>query len=218
MRRAIDQLDADALEGYLQLNIDKFGKLRKVEKFAGGQSNPTFLLTADGGRYVLRRKPPGDLLKSAHAVDREFRVMSALANTDVPVAKVYHLCEDDTVIGSMFYVMDYVEGRVCWDPALPEAKSNEQRSAFYREMIRVLAAMHDVDANVVGLGDYGKPGNYFERQIDRWTKQYRAAETDTLEAMEELLVWLPDNVPDDDGQVSLVHGDYRLDKCDVRCN
>lgn len=211
MTRAVEQLDIETLGTYLQQRIDGFGKLQSAEKFAGGQSNPTFLLTADSGRYVLRRKPPGELLKSAHAVDREFRVISALAETDVPVAKAYHLCEDETVIGSMFYVMSFEEGRVLWDPALPEAKSNEERGAVYREMVRVLAAMHDVDVNKVGLADYGKPGNYFERQVDRWTKQYRAAETDTIDAMEELMAWLPGNIPDDDGQISLVHGDYRLD-------
>ena len=211
MTRAIAQLDTDTLGAYLQQHIDGFGQLQSADKFAGGQSNPTFLLTADSGKYVLRRKPPGELLKSAHAVDREFRVISALADTDVPVAKAYHLCEDDSVIGSMFYVMSFEEGRVLWDPALPEAKSNDERGAFYQEMIRVLAAMHNVDVNAVGLADYGKPGNYFERQIGRWTKQYRAAETDHIDAIENLMAWLPDNVPNDDGQISLVHGDYKLD-------
>lgn len=211
MARAIEQLGVERLGAYLQRHIDQFGILHSAEKFAGGQSNPTFLLTADSGKYVLRRKPPGELLKSAHAVDREFRVISALADTEVPVAKAYHLCTDETVIGSMFYVMSYEEGRVLWDPALPEAKNNGERGAFYREITRVLAAMHDVDVAKAGLADYGKPGNYFERQIGRWTKQYRDAETHSIEAMEELLAWLPTNMPDDDGQISLVHGDYRLD-------
>ena len=211
MTRAIDQLDIETLGSYLQQHIDDFGTLHSAEKFAGGHSNPTFLLTADSGKYVLRRKPPGELLKSAHAVDREFRVISALAGTDVPVPKAHHLCEDNAIIGSMFYVMGFVEGRVLWDPTLPEAKNNDERGAFYREIVQVLATMHNVDINQVGLADYGNPGNYFERQIGRWTKQYRAAETHSIEAMEKLMAWLPNNMPDDDGQVSLVHGDFRLD-------
>lgn len=211
MANAIDTLDTQTLSDYLEQHIDGFEGPLDAEKFAGGQSNPTFLLKAKSGKYVLRRKPPGQLLASAHAVDREFKVISCLANSDVPVAKAYHLCEDDAVIGSMFYVMSFEEGRIFWDPALPELADNQQRSDFHREMIRVLAAMHNVDVNAVGLGDYGKPGNYFERQIGRWGKQYRAAETRTIDAMETLLEWLPANIPTDDGQVSLIHGDYRLD-------
>ncbi|BFM08193.1 phosphotransferase [Halioxenophilus aromaticivorans] len=204
------QLDTQTLAGYLEQNIQGFKGPLTAEKFAGGQSNPTFLLTTASGKYVLRRKPPGELLKSAHAVDREFRVMAALTETDVPVAKMYHLCEDDSVIGSMFYVMEYIDGRVMWDPALPE-QSNAQRAAIYQEMNRVLAALHSVDVEAVGLADYGKPGNYFERQVGRWSKQYRASETETIPEMERLMDWLPQHMPADDGRVSLVHGDFRLD-------
>ncbi len=207
---SVDQLDIAELGRYLQAHIEGFDGLQAAEKFPGGQSNPTFLLTADSGKYVLRRKPPGKLLKSAHAVDREFRVITALADTDVPVASGYHLCEDDDVIGSMFYVMAYVDGRIFWDPALPDL-ANAERSAIYDEMNRVLAALHGVDVDAVGLDDYGKPGNYFERQVGRWSKQYLAAETETIEPMDELMRWLPEHMPDDDGQVALVHGDYRLD-------
>jgi aminoglycoside phosphotransferase (APT) family kinase protein len=159
---------------------------------------------------VLRRQPPGKLLKSAHAVDREYRVLSALADSDVPVAMAYHLCEDRDVIGSMFYVMEYCDGRIFWDSAIPEV-SKAERSAIYDEMSRVLAALHKVDIEKVGLGDFGKPGSYFERQYDRWSSQYRASELRQIDAMESLMDWLGENLPDDDGRVSLVHGDYRLD-------
>ncbi len=204
-------LDTSKLQGYLEDNIAGFSGELSAEKFPGGQSNPTFKLSAGGTHYVLRRKPPGELLPSAHAVDREYRVISALQDTDVPVAKTYCLCEDDSIIGSMFYVMECLEGRVFWDPTLPEVSSNEERSAIYDEMNRVLAALHNVDVDAVGLSDYGKPGNYFERQIGRWIKQYRASETGVEEHMERLIEWLPANMPEDDGTVSLVHGDYRLD-------
>jgi aminoglycoside phosphotransferase (APT) family kinase protein len=204
-------LDTKKLQAYLEQHVAGFRGELSTEKFAGGQSNPTFKLSAGGKYYVLRRKPPGELLKSAHAVDREFKVISALQNTDVPVPETYCLCEDDDVIGSMFYVMEYKEGRVFWDPTLPEIESREERAAMYDEMNRVLAALHGVDVEAVGLSDYGRPGNYFERQIGRWTKQYRASETNDEPAMEKLIEWLPANMPPDDGQVSLVHGDYRLD-------
>ena len=207
---SVDQLDTAKLGPYLDAHIDGFSGLRSAEKFAGGQSNPTFLLSANSGQYVLRRKPSGELLKSAHAVDREFRVITALGNSDVPVADGYHLCEDDDVIGSMFYVMSFVDGRIFWDPTLPDL-SNDERTAIYDEMNRVLAALHSVDIDAVGLNDYGRPGNYFERQLSRWTKQYLAAETETIEPMDELMRWLPEHVPADDGQIALVHGDYRLD-------
>ncbi len=181
-----------------------------VEKFATGQSNPTFKLTAPSGVYVLRRKPPGQLLKSAHAVDREFRVQRALAATDVPVARMYALCDDDSVIGSMFYVMDHVQGRTFVDPRLPDVASMD-RSAIFDDMNRVLAAIHSVDLEATGLGDYGPQGNYYQRQIDRWTKQYRASETEPVADMDALIDWLQNNVPADDGKVTLVHGDYRID-------
>src|SRR5258706_8245879 len=186
--------DEAALARYLRGRVEGFAGELKVEQFKGGQSNPTFLLTASGRRYVLRRKPAGNLLPSAHAVDREFRVISALAGTEVPVARAHVLCEDAGVIGTMFYVMDYVDGRVLWDPRLP-GLNNEQRRAHYAELGRVIAALHRVDRNAVGLADYGRPGNYIERQVARWTKQYRAAETETIEAVERLIEWLPARIP-----------------------
>jgi len=207
---AIDQLDIGILGPYLESNIAGFKGLHRAEKFTDGQSNPTFLLTAESGQYVLRRQPPGELLKSAHAVDREYRVIAALADSDVPVARAYHLCEDRNVIGSMFYVMSYEEGRIFWNPLLPELDKG-QRAAIYDEMACLLATLHDVDVQAVGLGDFGRPGNYFERQINRWSKQYRASETKTIEAMNILMEWLPANLPEEDGKVSLIHGDYRMD-------
>lgn len=204
-------LDTERLQPYLEQNLPGFSGTLTAEKFAGGQSNPTFRLSADGRHYVLRRKPPGELLASAHAVDREFRVISALGETDVPVPHAYLLCEDESIIGSMFYIMEYLDGRVFWDPTLPEVTDNAERAAMYDEMNRVLAALHSVDVDAVGLSDFGRPGNYYARQISRWTKQYRASETEHSDAMEALIAWLPENMPADDGAVSLVHGDYRLD-------
>jgi aminoglycoside phosphotransferase (APT) family kinase protein len=203
-------LSLEDLGPYLEANVSGFSGLRYIDKFAGGQSNPTYRLTADSGNYVLRRKPFGKLLKSAHAVEREFRVMQALAATDVPVPRMLHLCEDDDVIGATFFIMDFIHARHFWDPSLPEL-DNAHRTAIYDEMNRVLAALHTVDVDAVGLTDFGHPGNYFERQVARWTKQYRASETDTIEAMDALIEWLPANTPGDDGRVSLIHGDYRLD-------
>ena len=201
--------DEASLARWLRAHVEGFAGDLLVEQFKGGQSNPTFLLSAGARRYVMRRKPPGQLLPSAHAVDREFRVISALAGTDVPVAKAHALCEDTGVIGTMFYVMDYVEGRVIWDPTLP-GLTNEQRRAHYAELGRVIAALHKVDYDAVGLGDYGKPGNYIERQVARWTKQYRAAETEKIEAVERLIEWLPARIPPGD-ETAIVHGDYRFD-------
>ncbi len=203
-------LDVDKLSRYLESVIDGFSTLTGAEKFSGGQSNPTYLLTARSGRYVLRRKPPGTLLKSAHAVDREFRVMSALADTPVPVPRMRVLCEDESIIGSMFYVMDFVEGRIFWNAALPE-QTPAQRTAIYDAMNQVLVDLHNVDPASVGLADYGKPGNYFERQLGRWTTQYRASETEHIPAMEKLMQWLEQNKPADDGLVCINHGDFRLD-------
>jgi aminoglycoside phosphotransferase (APT) family kinase protein len=205
------QLDTASLASYLEKHIPEFSGPVSAEKFAGGQSNPTFKITAGDNAYVLRRKPPGELLKSAHAVDREFRVISALQDTDVPVPRTYVLCEDESVIGSMFYIMEYMEGRILWDPVVPEAKDNAERAAIYDAMNATMAALHSVNVDAVGLADYGRPGNYFERQVSRWSKQYRASETRNIPAMEALLEWLPANMPADDGAVSLVHGDYRLD-------
>lgn len=203
------RFDEAALERYLAAHVAGFTGPLSVSQFKGGQSNPTFLLTGGGRQYVLRRKPPGKLLPSAHAVDREYRVLSALHGTDVPVARPYALCEDESVIGTMFYVMDYVQGRVLWDPSLP-GMTPPQRGAIFDEMNRVIAALHSVDYQAVGLGDYGRPGSYLERQIARWTKQYRASETERIEAMENLIEWLPNNIPDGE-ETTLVHGDYRLD-------
>jgi aminoglycoside phosphotransferase (APT) family kinase protein len=204
-------LDTDRLQQWLAEHLEDFRGPLKAEKFSGGQSNPTFLLSAANRQYVLRRKPPGELLASAHAVDREFRVISALRDTAVPVPETFILCEDESVIGSMFYLMEYLDGRVFWDPTLPEIADANERGAMYDDMNRVLAALHGVDVDAVGLSDFGRPGNYFERQIGRWTKQYRASETEHSAAMEKLIEWLPANLPADDGAVSLVHGDYRLD-------
>ncbi|RWC62128.1 phosphotransferase family protein [Mesorhizobium sp.] len=204
-------LDQAALAPYLKANIPGFSGLLSIEKFKSGQSNPTYLLTAESGRYVLRAKPPGQLLKSAHQVDREFRVMSALAGTAVPVPDMLHLSAEVSPIGRMFYVMDFLDGRIFWDPALPEASGNEERAAVYDAMNETLAALHDVDPETVGLGDFGRPGNYFERQLARWTGQYRASETGTVADMDRLIAWLETHMPEDDGRVSLVHGDYRLD-------
>ncbi len=211
MSQAVDQLDTARLEPYLVEHIGGFGRIAECRKFAGGQSNPTFQITAEDGRqYVLRRKPPGKLLKSAHAVDREYRVMHALRDTDVPVPRMHVLCEDEDIIGSMFYVMDFVEGRINWNGALPEATA-EERGAMYQEMARVLAAIHSVDLEASGLSDFGRPGNYFARQLSRWSKQYYASETEKNPAMDTLIAWLEKNIPEDDGRVSLIHGDYRID-------
>jgi len=203
-------LDLTHLEPWLRERIPSFVGALTAEKFAGGQSNPTFKLSAGDAHYVLRRKPPGELLASAHAVDREFRVLDALRHTDVPVPNAVALCEDDSVIGSMFYVMEHLDGRIFWDPAVPEV-DNEERTAIYDEMNRVLAALHCVDVDAVGLSDYGKPGNYYARQIGRWTKQYRASETEHVPDMEALIDWLPHHIPEGSETVALVHGDYRLD-------
>ncbi|MGR3759444.1 phosphotransferase family protein [Roseobacteraceae bacterium NS-SX3] len=203
-------LDIDAVSAYLQGRLPGFGGPVQAEKFAAGQSNPTFLLKTAKGNYVLRRKPPGVLLKSAHAVDREFRVQSALAGTEVPVARMHVLCEDDSVIGSAFYVMDHVPGRNFMNPALPDLDP-ASRGAVIDEMNRVLAALHNVEVDAVGLSDYGPPGDYFERQLARWTKQYRASETETVPEMDELIAALEAALPPGDGQRGLVHGDYRID-------
>ena len=205
--------DVAALQRWLQPRMAGIGDDLTVEQFKGGQSNPTFRLTSGGRHYVLRRKPPGTLLPSAHAVDREFRVISALAGTDVPVPRADLLCEDPSVIGSLFYVMDCVEGRVLWDPQLP-GMSAEQRRLHHDELGRVMAALHTVDPVAVGLGDYGKPGQYVERQVARWTRQYRAAETETIDAVERLIDWLPAHLPPDRADprdCRIVHGDYRFD-------
>ncbi|KVT41352.1 phosphotransferase [Burkholderia ubonensis] len=210
MTNTPQQLDVARLTRYLEQHIPGFEGPVEAEKFAGGQSNPTFLLNAKSGRYVLRRQPPGELLKSAHAVDREFRILAALSGTAVPVARPYHLCEDRDVIGSLFYVMSYEDGRIFWNPALPDLPKPD-RATCYDAVLRTMVALHEVDVDAAGLSDYGRPGNYFERQIGVWTKQYRAAETERLDAMETLIDWLPKACPADTGRPALVHGDFRID-------
>jgi aminoglycoside phosphotransferase (APT) family kinase protein len=201
--------DIGRLTAFMREQVDGFNGEIQVEKFTGGQSNPTFLLAAGNKQYVMRRKPSGNLLPSAHAVDREYRVISALAKTDVPVAKAYALCMDDSVIGTAFYIMDYVPGRILWDPTLPGMAPTDRR-AIFNEMNRVIAALHRVDFAAVGLDGYGKPGSYLERQVARWTKQYRASETEHIEAVENLIRWLPDHIPTAH-ETSIVHGDFRID-------
>lgn len=203
-------LDPERLGAHLAAAIPGFGALRRVEKYAGGQSNPTFLLEADGGRYVLRRKPPGRLLKGAHAVDREFRVMAALAGTDVPVPRVRHLCTDERVCGAMFYVMDHVPGRVFFEAAMPDL-SAQARAAAYDAMNDTLARLHGVDPAAIGLSDFGRPGGYFARQRARWVENYRASETRAWPEIDAAIAWLEANEPPDDGAVVLVHGDFRHD-------
>jgi aminoglycoside phosphotransferase (APT) family kinase protein len=202
-------LDVGKLKGWMQDHVAGFSGDVKIRQFAGGQSNPTFLVQAADRRYVLRRKPPGKLLPSAHAVDREFRVLRALEGSDVPVARAFALCEDPDVIGSAFYVMEYIEGRIFWDAALPETAPAE-RAPIYLEMVRVLAALHSLDYNAAGLSSFGKSGAFVERQVALWTRQYRAAETDKIEDMERLIEWLPQHIPANEAS-SIVHGDFRLD-------
>jgi aminoglycoside phosphotransferase (APT) family kinase protein len=194
------RIDVASLEKFLGF------KISKLEQFKGGQSNPTYKIN---DKYVLRRKPPGKLLPSAHAVDREFRVIEALSKVNFPVAKPHVLCEDESVIGTAFYVMDYVEGRVLWDQSLP-GMTKAQRAEIWDALNEVMARLHLVDYRAVGLEDFGRPGNYIERQIARWTKQYQASETERVEAMDNLIAWLPKNIPPSTA-TTVVHGDYRLD-------
>jgi aminoglycoside phosphotransferase (APT) family kinase protein len=201
--------DEAGLAAFLRERVAPFAGPLAVEQFQGGQSNPTYRVTAGDRRYVLRRKPPGKLLPSAHAVDREHRVMAALAGTGVPVARMIALCNDPAVIGTAFYLMEYVEGRVLWDPTLP-GMTPAARTAHYDELVRVLATLHQVDYASVGLADFGRPGQYVERQIGRWSKQYEAAGAERIPAMDALIGWLPRHVPPGD-ETAIVHGDYRLD-------
>lgn len=206
--REAHRFDEDALAAYLESNVAGFESPLTVRQFEGGQSNPTFQLVTPGNRYVLRKQPPGELLPSAHQVDREYRVMKALEHTDVPVPVMYCLCEDTSVIGTKFYVMEMVEGRLFTETLLP-GLSPEERRAIYLDLARVLACLHKVEPAAVGLAEFGRPGNYYERQIGRWTKQYIASKTEEIEAMDRLMAWLPDNVPEQKKTV-IVHGDYRL--------
>jgi aminoglycoside phosphotransferase (APT) family kinase protein len=201
----------EKLSTYLEAHVEGFKGPMTLEKFSGGQSNPTFKVSAQSGTYVLRRQPPGKLLKSAHAVDREYKVLNALKDSEVPVTKVYHLCQDISIIGSMFYIMEFCDGTVYWSASLAEIETNEQRSTMYDAMNKVLVALHSVDVEAVGLSDYGKAGNYFKRQLERWLVQYKSTEIQNIPAMDELGQWLEINQPEDDGRVCLVHGDFRLD-------
>ncbi|HSD68950.1 MAG TPA: phosphotransferase [Woeseiaceae bacterium] len=203
------ELDLGRLQAYMQSHVEDFSGPLAIRQFRGGQSNPTYLLESPSGSYVMRRKPPGQLLKSAHAVDREFQVLSALHGTGFPVPEPLALCTDETVAGTMFYIMEYIQGRVFWDLDLPGLTPAE-RSAIYDHVNRLLADLHNLDYSKIGLAGYGKPGNYFARQISRWSKQYAASETQRIGAMDELMQWLPGNIPVDDSS-SIVHGDYRLD-------
>jgi aminoglycoside phosphotransferase (APT) family kinase protein len=203
------RFDVARLEAYMREHVPGFRGPLAVKEFKGGQSNPTYFLEA-GTRYVLRRKPPGHLLPSAHAVDREYRVLTALADTPVPSPRTYCLCTDDSVIGTWFFVMEYVEGRVIWEPSMPGFTPAE-RAAAWDSMVETLAALHAVDWAARGLADFGRPGNYFARQISRWSKQYVASATEKIEEMDRLLEWLPVNVPTGDEQTTLIHGDFKLD-------
>jgi aminoglycoside phosphotransferase (APT) family kinase protein len=203
------ELDTGAVLGWLEANIPGLTGPIAIEKFPGGQSNPTYRITAPSGAYVLRRKPHGALLPSAHAVDREYRLLSALHPVGFPVPRPLALCTDPDVIGSIFYVMELVEGRTFWNGLLPTRTPPERRS-LYEAMIATLARLHAVDPAEVGLGDFGRPGNYFARQIDRWTKQYRASQTEDIAAVEKLIEWLPRGVPEQT-RTSIIHGDYRID-------
>jgi aminoglycoside phosphotransferase (APT) family kinase protein len=207
---SVADFDAMALAGYLAPHLPDFRQAFQLEKFKGGQSNPTYRLTTVKQSYVLRKKPAGILLKSAHAIEREFRVMQALAGTAVPVPKVHLFCADTNVIGTAFFIMDFVEGRIFWDPALLEL-TRPERGAVYDATNRALVDLHGLDPERIGLADFGRPGNYFARQLSRWLQQYRAAETSRYGDIESLIDWLNAHAPPDDGRISLVHGDYRLD-------
>ena len=203
-------LPLDRLGAWLADHVAGFRSPIAAQRFTGGQSNPTYRLTARSGAYVLRRKPPGPLLPSAHAVDREFRIMQALAATAVPVPRVHALCEEDSVIGSAFYVMEFLDGRIFWDQRLPEIADPAERGLMFQSMNAVIAELHSVDYRAIGLEDFGRPGNYMARQIARWSRQYRASETETIAAMDRLIDWLPEHLPPEPPP-AIVHGDYRMD-------
>ena len=203
------QFDEAGLAAFMSENIEEFSGPIEVKKFKGGQSNPTYLLTTPTKKYVLRRKPPGKLLPSAHAVEREYKIMTALHAQGFPAPRTYALCEDPDVIGTAFFIMDFVEGRIFWDSSLPDV-SKEERKSLYYALTDTLADLHLVDVEKAGLTDFGKSGNYFERQIGRWSKQYEAAETETIKEMNDLIAWLPTAIPNDDA-TSIVHGDFRFD-------
>ena len=210
------KIDSANLQPWIDEYVPYAGKIKAIEQFKGGQSNPTYKIITDSKNLVLRRKPPGKLLPSAHAVDREYKVITALYETDVPVPKTYGLCEDDDVAGTAFFVMDFLDGDLFWDPMIP-SMTNTDRTEIYKNKNKTLAKLHSVDYKKIGLEDYGKPGNYVARQVSRWSKQYRASETDNIEAMNNLIDWLPKNIPDDD-ETTIVHGDYRLDNMILKNN
>ncbi|WP_304171510.1 phosphotransferase [Phenylobacterium aquaticum] len=207
--RPAHRLDESVLDAWLKDHVDGYVGPLSVQQFKGGASNPTYLLTTPAARYVMRKKPPGQLLASAHQVDREYRVMKALGDTPVPVPRMRALCEDESVVGTSFYVMDFLEGRIFRDARLPGMAPAERR-AIYDELVRVMTLLHAVDPVAVGLADFGRPGNYFDRQVGRWIKQYRGAETELIPAMEALIAELPPRIPSDD-TVTIAHGDYRLE-------
>jgi len=208
--RSPHRFDESSLARYLEGKLEGFTGELTVSQFGHGQSNPTFLLSAADKEWVLRKKPPGKLLPSAHAVDREYRIIEALKDTDVPVPEACLLCEDDSIIGTPFYVMKRVEGRIFRDPSVPEVSTSEERRAIFYEMNETLAKLHQVDWKALGLEDFGRSGNYMARQVDRWTRQYEASKTDEIESMESLIQWLLKNIPDDE-TTTIVHGDYRLE-------
>ena len=209
--RAGMEIDSGRLEAWMRANVADYAGPLTIEQFKGGQSNPTYKLTTPGRRYVLRRKPPGKLLPGAHAVDREYRVITALGGQGFPVPRSYGLCADEAVIGTAFYVMEMVEGRIFWNVAFPEV-SREDRPAYFDAMNATIAQLHLVDPEAAGLGDYGKPGNYFARQIARWSKQYvEDVEAGRVAAMDRLVAWLPENIPADEPRPRVIHGDFRCD-------
>ena len=210
------KIDSANLQPWIDEYVPNAGEIKAIEQFKGGQSNPTYKIITESKNLVLRRKPPGKLLPSAHAVDREYKVITALYETDVPVPKTYGLCEDDDVAGTAFFVMDFLDGDLFWDPMIP-SMTNRDRTEIYKNKNKTLAKLHSVDYKKIGLEDYGKPGNYVARQVSRWSKQYRASETDNIEAMNNLIDWLPKNIPDDD-ETTIVHGDYRLDNMILKNN
>ena len=203
------KFDLTHLNTYLEENLASIGRVLDYKQFKGGQSNPTYFLEAEKGKFVLRRKPPGSLLKSAHAVDREYKVLTSLMDTDVPTPKTFLLCEDDKVIGTQFYIMEFSEGVIYWDPLASEAEKDKRKKIF-DEMNKGIALLHLQDINKIGLNDFGKEGNYIERQISRWTRQYIDSETEKIDSMHRLIEWLPKKIPDQK-YTSIVHGDYRLD-------
>jgi aminoglycoside phosphotransferase (APT) family kinase protein len=202
--------DTSALDAWGAAHVEGFVGPSKATKFPTGQSNPTFLIENAGGKYVLRRKPPGKLLKSAHMVEREYRVIRALNGAGYMAPQALALCEDESVAGSVFYLMSHVEGRIFWDPGMA-GSTVEERTGVYASMNLALAKLHTLDVAAAGLSDFGKPGNYFARQWQRWSEQYRASETREIADMNRLIAWLGENMPPDDGRIALVHGDYRID-------